>query len=132
MEDPLVSLNKILLIGNVGRDPERGVTLDRVPFTRFSLAVSRRYKTATGEKREETDWFQVVAWRQLAETTGQYLSKGATAYVEGRVTHRRYTDRNGIERIRDEVIAEDVKFIKKGGSQEPDIEHDDLEGFAEE
>src|SRR5258707_15697107 len=104
-------LNKIMLIGNLGRDPELQVTSDGTPFTRFSLAVSRTYKTNSGEKREETEWFNVVAWRQLAETCERYLHKGSKVYIEGRVTQRKYTDREGTQRTAVEVIASDMQML---------------------
>ncbi len=104
-------LNKIMLIGNLGRDPELQVTSDGTPFTRFSLAVSRTYKTANGEKREETEWFNVVAWRQLAETCERYLHKGSKVYIEGRLQQRKYTDKNGIERSGVDVIASDMEML---------------------
>ncbi len=104
-------LNKIMLIGNLGRDPELQVTSDGTPFTRFSLAVSRTYKTASGEKREETEWFNVVAWRQLAETCERYLHKGSKVYIEGRLQQRKYTDKNGIERSGVDVIASDMEML---------------------
>jgi len=104
-------LNKIMLIGNLGRDPELQVTSDGTPFTRFSLAVSRTYKTANGEKREETEWFNVVAWRQLAETCERYLHKGSKVYIEGRLQQRKYTDKNGIERSGVDVVASDMEML---------------------
>ena len=104
-------LNKIMLIGNLGRDPELQVTSDGTPFTRFSLAVSRNYKTSSGEKREETEWFNIVAWRQLAETCESYLHKGSKVYIEGRLTQRKYTDKEGIQRTSVEVIANDMKML---------------------
>jgi len=104
-------LNKIMLIGNLGRDPDLQVTADGTPYTRFSLAVNRIYKTSTGEKREETEWFQIVAWRQLAENCERYLHKGSKVYVEGRLTQRKYTDKQSIERTSVEVIATDVQFL---------------------
>jgi single-strand DNA-binding protein len=104
-------LNKIMLIGNLGKDPDLQVTSDGTSFTRFSLAVNRTYKTQTGEKKEETEWFTIVAWRQLAELTGRYLHKGSKVYVEGRLTQRKYTDKQGIERTAVEVIASDVQFL---------------------
>ena len=100
-----------MLIGNLGRDPELQVTSDGTPFTRFSLAVSRTYKTANGEKREETEWFNVVAWRQLAETCERYLHKGSKVYIEGRLQQRKYTDKNGIERSGVDVIASDMEML---------------------
>ena len=104
-------LNKIMLIGNLGRDPELQVTSDGTPFTRFSLAVSRTYKSSNGEKKEETEWFNVVAWRQLAETCERYLHKGSKVYIEGRLTQRKYTDKTGIERVAVEVIASDMQML---------------------
>ena len=100
-------LNKIMLIGNLGRDPELNVTQDGTPVTKFSLAVSR--KTSTGEK--ETEWFNIVAWRQLAEVCERYLHKGSKVYIEGRVTQRKYTDKNGLERSTVDVIANDMEML---------------------
>ena|SRR5215469_8531773 len=104
-------LNKIMLIGNLGRDPELQVTSDGTPFTKFSLAVSRTYKTSTGERREETEWFNIVAWRQLAETCERYLHKGSKVYIEGRLQQRKYTDKNGVERSAVDVIASDMEML---------------------
>jgi len=104
-------LNKIMLIGNLGRDPELQVTSDGTPFTRFSIAVNRNTKTSTGERREETEWFNVVAWRQLAEICERYLHKGSKVYIEGRLTQRKYTDKNGLERTSVEVQATDMEML---------------------
>jgi single-strand DNA-binding protein len=104
-------LNKIMLIGNLGRDPELQVTADGTPVTKFSLAVSRVYNSNTGERKEETEWFNIVAWRQLAERCEKYLHKGSKVYVEGRLTQRKYTDRDGIQRTAVDVIANDVQFL---------------------
>jgi single-strand DNA-binding protein len=104
-------LNKIMLIGNLGRDPEMNVIADGTPFVRFSIAVNRRTKNAKGERQEETEWFNVVAWRSLAETCNTYLQKGSKVYLEGRLTQRKYTDKNGVERTTVEVVASDVEFL---------------------
>jgi single-strand DNA-binding protein len=104
-------LNKIMLIGNLGKEPDLQATPDGTPVTRFSLAVNRVYKSTTGERKEETDWFNIIAWRQLAELTKQYLHKGSKVYVEGRLTQRKYTDIHGNQRIAVEVIASDVQFL---------------------
>ena len=116
-------LNKIMLIGNLGRDPDMNVTGDGTPFTRFSIAVNRRTKNAQGERTEETEWFNIVAWRQLAELCNTYLHKGSKVYIEGRVTQRKYTDKNGVERTTVEVIASDVEFLsgKHQGAAEADL-----------
>ena len=104
-------LNKIMLIGNLGKDPELNVIADGTPVTKFSLAVNRTYKTSTEERKEETEWFNIVAWRQLAEICERYLHKGSKVYIEGRLTQRKYTDREGVQRTAVEVIANDVQFL---------------------
>src|SRR3989441_12400602 len=104
-------LNKIMLIGNLGRDPELQVTSDGTPFTRFSIAVNRNTKTSTGEKKKETEWFNIVTWRQLAEICERYLHKGSKVYIEGRLTQRKYTDKQGIQRTAVEVIATDMQML---------------------
>lgn len=113
-------LNKIMLIGNLGKDPDLQVTSDGTPFTRFSLAVNRTYKTQTGEKKEETEWFNIVAWRQRAELCERYLHKGSKVYIEGRVTQRKYTDKQGIERISVDVEVHDVQFLDRKPSEKAD------------
>jgi single-strand DNA-binding protein len=106
-------LNKILLIGNLGKDPELNVTSDGIPVTKFSLAVNRRYKGGDGEQKEETEWFNIVTWRQLAEICERYLHKGSKVYIEGRLTQRKYTDREGVQRTSVEVIASDMKMLDR-------------------
>jgi single-strand DNA-binding protein len=105
-------LNKIMLIGNLGRDPEMSYTPSGTAVTKFSLAVSRRWnEKATGERKEETTWFNCVAWDQRAETCNQYLHKGSKVYVEGRMTSRKYTDKNGVERTAWDVILSDMQML---------------------
>jgi single-strand DNA-binding protein len=125
-------LNKIMLIGNLGRDPELQVTSDGTPFTRFSLAVSRTYKTNSGEKREETEWFNVVAWRQLAETCERYLHKGSKVYIEGRVTQRKYTDKNGLERTSVDVNATDMEMLTPKAASTSSESYSAASGSAED
>ncbi|SRR6266851_4878545 len=100
-----------MLIGNLGRDPELNVTGDGTPFARFTLAVNRRSKSNTGERHEETEWFNIVAWRQLAEICNTYLHKGSKVYIEGRLSQRKYTDKNGVERTAVDVIASDMEML---------------------
>jgi single-strand DNA-binding protein len=122
-------VNKIILIGNLGKDPEMNVTADGTPFTRFSLAVNRRTKSSSGERHEETEWFNIVAWRQLAETCNTYLHKGSKVYIEGRLTQRKYNDKNGVERSIVEVVANDMEMLTpKGQSSSGDF----LAGGAED
>ena len=110
-------LNKIMLIGNLGKDPELNVTGDGTPFTRFSLAVSRNFKSNTGERREETEWFNIVAWRQLAETCNTYLRKGSKVYIEGRVQQRKFTGKDGVERTAFDVIATNMEMLTPKSAQ---------------
>jgi single-strand DNA-binding protein len=121
-------LNKIMLIGNLGRDPELQVTAEGTPVTKFSLAVNRRYRAQTGETKEETEWFNIVAWRNLAELTERYLHKGSKVYVEGRLSQRKYTDKDGVQRTAVEVIANDVRFLdsKESGSSDNDFTGPDV------
>jgi single-strand DNA-binding protein len=111
-------VNKILLIGNLGKDPELNVTPDGTPVTKFNLAVNRRYKGANGEQKEETEWFNIVTWRQLAEICERYLHKGSKVYIEGRLTQRKYTDREGVPRTAVDVIASDMKMLDKKPAEE--------------
>jgi single-strand DNA-binding protein len=104
-------LNKIMLIGNLGKDPELQVTSDGTPVTKFSLAVNRNTKTSAGERKEETDWFNIVAWRHFAEICEKYLHKGSKVYIEGRLSQRKYTDREGIQRTSIEVIVSDMEML---------------------
>ena len=104
-------MNKIILIGNLGKDPELQVTSDGIPVTKFSLAVNRNTRTSTGERKEETEWFNVSAWRNLAEICEKYLHKGSKVYIEGRLVQRKYTDRDGIQRTAVDVIASDMEML---------------------
>jgi len=104
-------MNKIILIGHLGRDPELQVTPDGTPVTKFSLAVNRYSRSSSGERKEETDWFNVSAWRQLAETCEKYLHKGSKVYVEGRFTPRKYTDRDGLQRTSLDVTMTELQML---------------------
>ncbi len=108
---------KIMLIGRLGKDPEMNYTPSGVAVTRFSLAVNRYSKSSTGEKQEETEWFNIVAFRQLAETCNSYLHKGDKAYIEGRLASRKYNDRNGVERFSLDVTVSDVEFLTPKSAQ---------------
>jgi single-strand DNA-binding protein len=107
------SLNKVMIIGNVGKDPELRYTPDGTATARFSVAVNRVWKSPDGERKEETEWFNVVVWRKLAETCSSYVHKGLSVYVEGRLQTRKWTDKEGLERRTTELIATDVRFLDK-------------------
>ena len=112
----MVGLNKIMVIGNVGTDPEMRYTSSGTPVTSFRLAASRTYNSQDGERMQETEWFTVVAWRNLAEQVNQYLSKGRRAYVDGRLHSHTYQGNDGQMRFRNEIIADRVLFLDRAGS----------------
>ena len=112
------SVNKVLLIGNLGRDAETKFTPSGVAMTRFAVATSRRWKDQqTGEWKEETDWSNVVLWRQ--ENVGQYLTKGKQVYVEGRLQTRSYEDKDGQKKYATEVVADEVMLLGGRGDSGP-------------
>jgi single-strand DNA-binding protein len=115
-------LNKIMLIGNLGKDPDFNVTPDGTPVAKFSMAVSRNTKNRNGDRVKETEWFNIVAWRQLAEICEKYLHKGSKVYIEGRLSQRKYTDKEGVQRTAVEVIANDMQMLdpkESSGSYAP-------------
>ncbi len=107
--------NKIMVIGNVGRDPEMRYTPSGAALTEFSIATNRRYTTAGGERREETDWFNVTAFGRLGERVSQYVSKGSKLYVEGRFHSRSWEGRDGVSRTSNEITANEVVFLDRPG-----------------
>lgn len=114
----MAGLNKITLIGNLGRDPEMRYTSSGTPVTNFSMAVSRVSRTPDGEQREETEWFTVNCWDRLAETANQYLQKGRQVYIEGRVSLGQWDDRQtGEKRCRLEVRATNLVLLGQRGDQ---------------
>lgn len=107
-----MSLNKVMIIGNVGRLPEMRYTPNGNPVTTFTVATNRRWLTPEGEPREETEWFNVVAWNKLAENCNQLISaKGTKVYVEGRLQTRSWEGQDGQKRTRTEVIASSVILL---------------------
>lgn len=109
----MVGLNKVMVIGNLGADPEMRYTPNGAPVTSFPIATGRSYTTQDGERRQETEWFTVVAWNQLAENCNQYLSKGRRAYVEGRLHSHQWEGNDGQTRFRNEIIANTVMFLDR-------------------
>ena len=107
-------MNKIIVIGNLGRDPEMRYTPNGQSVTSFSVASNRKYTTAAGEQREETEWFNVSAWGRHAELCNQYLTKGQQVYVEGRLHSRTYETRDGQTRFVNEINLTDVQFLSRG------------------
>ncbi len=111
--DCMVGLNKVMIIGNIGTDPEMRYTPNGNPVTSFRMATNRAYTTSDGERHEETEWFTIVAWNQLAEQCNQYLAKGRRAYVEGRLRSRTWESQDGQTRYRIEIIANRVLFLDR-------------------
>jgi single-strand DNA-binding protein len=111
----MAGLNKVMVIGNLGADPEMRYTADGNALTSFRVAASRNYSTPDGERREETEWFSVVAWRKLAEQCSQFLQKGRRVYVEGRLRTRSWDAPDGQKRYRTEVVAAQVLFLDRPG-----------------
>ena len=106
-----MSLNKVMIIGNLGRDPEMRYTPSGQPVTQFTVAVNRNYKNQAGEWQEETEWFRIVAWGPLAERTAEYLRKGRKVYVEGRLQTRQWEGQDGQKRYTTELIAQTVTAL---------------------
>lgn len=115
-------LNKVLIIGHLGRDPEMRYTPSGRPVTSFSVATTRTWTSGEGERHEETEWFNVVAWGNLAEICHQYLSKGKQVYVEGRLQTRGWEDDNGKKHYRTELVANEMIILgdRRSPSSLPD------------
>jgi len=107
----MASLNRVMLIGNAGRDAELRYLANGTAQASFSLAVNRNYRGADGEWKEETEWFNIVAWRDLAERLSQSVTKGKQVYVEGRLQTRTWDDDQGVKHYRTEVIANSVLLL---------------------
>jgi single-strand DNA-binding protein len=120
-----MSLNKCMIIGNLGRDPEMRYTPSGQAVTQFTVAVNRNYKDSQGERQEETEWFRVVAWGQQAEFSAEYLRKGAKVFVEGRIQTRQWEGQDGQKRYTTELVANTIQNLERrprddageGGSQ---------------
>lgn len=111
------SLNKVLLIGNLGKDPELSYTASGVAVAKFSVATGERWKDQEGNTQERTEWHNIVAWRKLAEICGQYLKKGSKVYLEGRLQTRSWDDKNtGVKRYATEVIADNLIMLDSKGA----------------
>jgi|SRR5581483_102417 len=132
----MAGLNKVMIIGNLGRDPEMRYTPNGAAVTSFSVAVNRRWTSQDGQPQDETEWFNVVAWNKLAETCNQVLSKGRLVYVEGRLRTRSWDGQDGQKHYRTEVIASTVQFLDSARSRSQDSSgaaaaEDDLGGDVE-
>jgi single-strand DNA-binding protein len=111
-------LNKVMIIGKLGRNPEMRYTPSGRAVTSFSVATNRSWVNSEGERREETEWFNVVAWGNLAEICKQYLAKGQQVYVEGRLQTRGWEDQNGKKHYRTELVANEMIMLGERKSAE--------------
>lgn len=114
----MASFNKIIIVGNLGRDPELRYTPQGTAVCQFSVATNERRRDKSGEQQDITTWFRVTAWGKQAENVSKYLSKGRRVYVEGRLHMEEWTDREGKARQTLEVNASDVQFLDSGGEME--------------
>ena len=109
----MASLNKVMIIGNLGSEPEMRFTPNGNPVTSFSVATNWVYTTSEGERKQETEWFTVVAWNKLAEQCNQFLTKGRLVYAEGRLHTRTWEGQDGQKHYRTEIIASRVTFLDR-------------------
>jgi single-strand DNA-binding protein len=114
------SINKVILIGRLGRDPELKYTPSGAPVAKFSLATDEVFKDRAGEQQRRTEWHNIVAWNKLAEICGEYLTKGRQVYVEGSIRSRQWEDQSGNKRTAYEIVAREMKML---GSR-ADVERD--------
>ncbi len=110
------SLNKVMLIGNLGADPETRFTSSGAQVTTFSVATNETYKDQSGNLQERVQWHNIITWNKLAEICSQYLKKGSKVYLEGRIQYRTYDDKNGIKRYVTEIIGEQLIMLDSKGS----------------
>jgi single-strand DNA-binding protein len=133
-----MSFNRIIIVGNLGREPELRYTAQGTPVCSFSLATNERRKDRNGEMQDHTTWFRVTLWNRIAENANQYLQKGKSVYIEGRLRVEEYTDREGKQRHSLEVFGTDMQFLggkseerseprsEKPQEQEPDLTDEDI------
>ena len=115
----MASVNKVILLGNLGRDPETRYTTGGDAVTNLSIATSEQWKDKNGEKQERTEWHRVVLFGRQAEIAGEYLKKGRSVYIEGRLQTRKYTDKDGVEKYSTEIVGDRMQLIgggREGGS----------------
>ena len=117
----MASVNKVILVGNLGRDPEIRYLPSGEPVANIALATTSKYKNKAGELVEDTEWHRVSFFGKLAEIVGEYLKKGKPVYIEGRLKTRKYTDKDGVEKYATDIIANEMQMLgsREGGDDEP-------------
>lgn len=139
----MASLNKVMLIGNLGKDPEVRYTASGQAVASFSLATSEKFKSKSGDWEERTEWHNITLWGKLAEIAGEYLAKGKTVYIEGRLQTRKWQDKNGNDRYTTDIVGDKMQMLSGkgerrsepsapqgggggGGYEEPPFQDDDI------
>ena len=128
----MVGINKVILIGNLGKDPELRYTPNSRPVATFSLATTERWKDKEGQLQERTEWHNIVTWGRQAEICKEYLKKGSSVYVEGRIQHRSYDDKDGNKKYITEIVARSVIMLGKKGEVKEEPVPSDLESAPAE
>ncbi len=111
----MAAVNKVILIGNLGRDPEIRYTKNGQAVATFSLATTEKWKNKNGDREEKTEWHRIVAWGKLGEICGEYLTKGKQAYIEGRLQTREWEDKDGNKRTTTEIVASNMVMLSQAG-----------------
>jgi single-strand DNA-binding protein len=120
----MASVNKVILIGNLGRDPETRYTTGGDAICNLNIATSEQWKDKSGEKQERTEWHRVVLFGRQAEIAGEYLKKGRSVYIEGRLQTRKYTDKDGVEKYSTEIVGDRMQLLgsREGGGGGGDVD----------
>lgn len=127
----MASVNKVILVGNLGRDPEMRYLPSGEAIANLAIATSRKYKNKAGEMVEETEWHRVTFFGKLAEIAGQYLKKGRSVYVEGRIKTDKYTGKDGVEKYSTQIIANEMQMLGgREGMGEPSGESDEAGSYS--
>ena len=109
----MAGVNKVILVGNLGKDPEVKYLEGGTPLAKFSLATTESFKDKSGEKKDQTEWHNIILWRGLAEVAEKYLRKGDAVYIEGKIRSRSYDDKDGIKRYTFEIVADNLTMLGK-------------------
>ena len=126
----MASLNKVMIIGNLGKDPEIRATSSGQSVATFSLATSEKFKNKSGELEERTEWHNVVLWGKLADIAGQYLTKGKSVYIEGRIQTRKWEGKDGHDRYTTEIVGDKLQML--GGKGEKGKDGDSSGGYIDD
>lgn len=121
----MASVNKAILIGNLGADPELRYTSNGTAVASFNMATTERYKDKNGDQQERTEWHSIVCWGRMGELANEYLRKGRSVYIEGRIQTRNYEDKDGIKRYKTEIVAQQMQFLGGRGQEGSQSERQD-------